>query len=608
VVVANGRWRFRADPRVPALLSAALCAGVLATWSSGQAGAATPRPPAVRQPQFEHGAAQPVFSGTRAAWVTQELWVRARVDSDRDGRLDRVHIRVTRPAATRRGLKVPVVYEISPYFAGIRNVRMHDVDRPLFVPYPPAGAAAGADPFTWVPRGFAVVRAQSLGTGASTGCPTSGGRNETLGARAVVDWLNGRAVARNRAGRRIRATWTTGRVGMIGTSYNGTLPNAVAATGVEGLEAIVPVSAISSWYDYYRAGGAVVAPGGFQGEDTDVLARAVYTRADRRICRPVIRALTRGQDRRTGDYGPFWARRDYLRDVGRVRAAVLVAHGLRDWNVKTQHAGQWYAALRRAGVEHKIYWHQGGHGGLPPGRLLNRWFTHYLFGVENGVEKAPRAYIHRPGGRLVTFPEWPAPTARPVALRLHPRGAAPRGRLRLGGHGGDVAEPIEDTPRLGARLLAEHPRTRHGRVYTTRPLRTPLRLSGTAVARLRLSFGQPAANVSVAVVDYTRRLQVARLVTRGWRDPQNRGSLSVTRRVVPGARYGLDVRMQPNDHVFARGHRIGLAVLSTDRGFTLRPPAGSKLWLRTRRTLLRLPVVGGRPSVRQALGRARPQA
>ena len=60
---------------------------------------------------------------------------------------------------------------------------------------------------------------------------------------------------------------------MIGTSYNGTLPIAVASTGVEGLEAIVPISAISDWYDYYRANGMVRARrAGFQGEDLDVLA------------------------------------------------------------------------------------------------------------------------------------------------------------------------------------------------------------------------------------------------------------------------------------------------------------------------------------------------
>ncbi len=48
---------------------------------------------------------------------------------------------------------------------------------------------------------------------------------------------------------------------MIGRSYNGTLPNAVAATGVEGLTTIVPIAAISSWYDYSRMGGIIgVAP------------------------------------------------------------------------------------------------------------------------------------------------------------------------------------------------------------------------------------------------------------------------------------------------------------------------------------------------------------
>ena len=42
---------------------------------------------------------------------------------------------------------------------------------------------------------------------------------------------------------------------MIGKSYDGTLSNGVAATGVEGLKTIVPVSAISAWYNYSRTGG-----------------------------------------------------------------------------------------------------------------------------------------------------------------------------------------------------------------------------------------------------------------------------------------------------------------------------------------------------------------
>src|SRR5947199_7257930 len=119
---------------------------------------------------------------------------------------------------------------------------------------------------------------------------------------AVVDWRNGRARGFDAAGQPARADWSTGRVGMLGVSYNGTLANAVASTGVKGLETIVPISSISSWYDYYRADGGVVAPATFQGEDTDVLAKAVLTRPNPQLCAEVIASIERDQDRETGDY------------------------------------------------------------------------------------------------------------------------------------------------------------------------------------------------------------------------------------------------------------------------------------------------------------------
>ncbi|GAB3877032.1 hypothetical protein GCM10029964_025310 [Kibdelosporangium lantanae] len=233
-------------------------------------------------PVFADGQAQPVFDPTDV--VRDNVWVTAPVDSDRDGKPDLVHVETVRPRATQQGLRVPVVYEASPYFAGGNDdAANHDVDVELNVPGHGHGGHHGADErvaaavggprplITWsyeqyfLARGFAVVYGESLGTGGSTGCPTSGGRNETIGAKSVVDWLNGRARAQDAAGAAVRANWSSGKVGMMGVSYNGTLPNAVASTGVDGLEAIVPIAAISSWYDYYRADGAVVAPGTFQG-------------------------------------------------------------------------------------------------------------------------------------------------------------------------------------------------------------------------------------------------------------------------------------------------------------------------------------------------------
>src|SRR5690606_14387663 len=123
-----------------------------------------------------------------------------------------------------------------------------------------------------------------IGTADSDGCPTSGDRAETLATKAIIDWLNGRAKGFDASGEPVEADWTNGDTGMTGVSYNGTLPNMVATTGVEGLKTIIPVSAISNWYEYYRANGLVRAPGGYQGEDLDILAQ--FTAGEARATGP----------------------------------------------------------------------------------------------------------------------------------------------------------------------------------------------------------------------------------------------------------------------------------------------------------------------------------
>ncbi len=109
----------------------------------------------------------------------------------------------------------------------------------------------------FVPRGYAFVGVDLAGTNRSDGCVDVGGRSDVQSAKAVVDWLNGRAKAytSRTGGERAEADWTNGRTGMIGKSWDGTIANGVAATGVEGLETIVPIAAISSWYDYYFSQG-----------------------------------------------------------------------------------------------------------------------------------------------------------------------------------------------------------------------------------------------------------------------------------------------------------------------------------------------------------------
>jgi X-Pro dipeptidyl-peptidase len=576
------------------------------------------------EPDFTGGEAQPVFPTSSTSWINSELWIESSIDSDNDGKTDLIHADVSRVQETdTAGLKVPVVLEVSPYYAGTAvEANNWSVDHEIGDPpdsrlpavayyKPNTGSISTAQESTWVPRGFAVMHAESVGTGESDGCPTSGGRNETLGAKAVIDWINGRAKGYTAKDRltEVTAYWATGSVGMIGTSYNGTLPNAVATTGVEGLDAIIPVSAISNWYDYYRANGMVRAPGGYQGEDLDVLAEYVYSRLDRTICKDVIADITAHQDRATGDSSAFWAERNYMRDIDNVHAAVLMAHGNNDWNVMTKNMAQFYYAIKARGVPHQLYLHQGGHGGEPTLKLKNRWFTRYLWKVQNGVENDPKAWIVREGqptSNPTSYPEWPDPDMAYVDLNF--TGDAPgRGALTFY-PGEDVTETLSDDASITAATLTNAAASPNRLEFITEPLLNPIRISGTPLITLQLASSKPKANVSALIASLDGSGAGATIITRGWIDPENRNSVSVTDPITPGTFYTLNWDMQPKDSVIAAGRRLAIVLYSSDNEYTVRPAAGTQLSVKLGLSQVHIPVVGGPAALAAAMGITAPEA
>ena len=72
-------------------------------------------------PVFADGLAQVVEGfNDPGDWIQHDLWVETEFDSDGDGKLDRVHVDVTRQKQTdSEGLEVAVIYETSPYFSGV---------------------------------------------------------------------------------------------------------------------------------------------------------------------------------------------------------------------------------------------------------------------------------------------------------------------------------------------------------------------------------------------------------------------------------------------------------------------------------------------------------
>ena len=579
------------------------------------------------KPVFKDGESQ-IVEAFNKDWIRHDLWVETEFDSDGDGKLDRMHVDVTRQKQTdSEGLKVPVVYESSPYYAGTGtneskffwSARQEIGAQPPKHVTPPAIEQQSLRPTIsqsqtgdWVSRGFAVVHSCSPGTGLSQGCPTVGGDNESLAPKAVIDWLNGRASGYTTpdGDERVAAFWCTGKVGMTGTSYNGTIPLAAATTGVDGLEAIIPVAPNTSYYHYYRSNGLIRHPGGYMGEDIDVLYNFINSGnpKHRKFCDCNVRDkdMADGFDRVSGDYNAFWAGRDYLNDLAPMKAALLMSHAFNDWNVMPEHSVRIYQAAKAKGLPVQIFMHQQGHGGPPPMKLMNRWFTHYLYGIENGVEKDPKAWIVREEKDRkdpTSYADYPNPNASDVTL--YPKsGGSQVGRLESDSVPGQGTEKLIDNFSFSGAVLAKAEWTNHRLLYATPTLTEPLHLSGTAKMKIRVASNKSAANLSVWLVSlpWTGSERITDdVITRGWADPQNHRSLTESEPLVPGQFYDLTFELQPDDQIIQVGEQVGLMIFSSDRDFTLWPDPGTELTVDLDATSITLPVVGGNSAFGQSV-------
>lgn len=581
-------------------------------------------------PVFENGQAQvvPAFNEPEK-WIRHDLWVETEFDTDGDRKPDRMHVAVTRPPQTEsEGLKLPVVYSSSPYFAGTAgnseglfwDVKHEIGEMPEGRTHPEVlrrgerPVISNAEIGTWVPRGFIVVHSSSPGTGLSQGSPTVGGDNESLAPKAVIDWLNGRAkgFTSATADETVEAYWTTGKVGMTGTSYNGTLPLAAATTGVEGLEAIIPIAPNTSYYHYYRSNGLVRSPGGYLGEDIDVLYDFIHSgdESKRAYNNATVRdkEMKEGMDRITGDYNEFWAGRDYLNDMEPMKAALLMAHGFNDWNVMPEHSYRIYEAARAKGIPAQIYYHQDGHGGAPPIEMMNKWFTRYLHDIENGVENDPRAWIVRENDEHFNptpYEDYPNPEASSVTFHIG-SGAPGAGTLTTERPAKQETETLVDNYSFPGSALAQAEVTNHRLIYVTEELTEDLHISGTPEITIRLSSSKPAANLSVWLVSLPwtaeRNSHVNdNIINRGWADPQNHSSLTQGEPLVPGQFYDVSFQLMPDDQIIPKGQKIGLMIFSSDKEFTLWPEPGTELTIDPEGTTFTLPVVGGMEAVSRAI-------
>ena len=290
-------------------------------------------------------------------------------------------------------------------------------------------------------RGYAAIEVGGLGTLGSEGLETCGADVETDAFKCVIEWLTGdRAAYTDRTSNiAIKADWSNGNVAMTGRSYGGTTDFAVASTGVKGLKTIVPVAGIASWYEYTNSQGISTGRNPAYSDNLGFYCAGRYIDEDdwnsmKDVYQKYLNRIYNDQIALNGDYGTHWATRDYTagnagkktdngETYGNFRCPVLIVHGLNDDNVRTKQFQLMYDAFKNANQNVKLLLHQGAHitpdydshktslliGDETYNSILNKWFSHYLYGVENGAENMATVTVQSNivDGGWFTSKTWP---------------------------------------------------------------------------------------------------------------------------------------------------------------------------------------------------------
>ncbi|HEX4704329.1 MAG TPA: Xaa-Pro dipeptidyl-peptidase [Pseudonocardiaceae bacterium] len=559
-----------------------------------------------------HGATEDTFSYANA--IRQSVWVDTGLTAaGQPGGHVRVAADIIRPRELDTTAKIPVIMDASPYFLCCGRGNQFQTKT-----YDSAGRPVGFPLYYdnyFVPRGYAVVLVDLAGTNRSQGCVDVGGPSDVTSATSVINWLNGKGTAFTSVSGSTTATayWSNGSVGMIGKSWDGTVAEGVAATGIAGLRTIVPISAISDWYTYFRADGAPLSR-----ETPGQLSTQVEASGTVSACTSVASGIDAGSpsngDFTASTYGP----RDYLTNAGKVTASVFATHGVNDYNVMTINFGQWWNALP-ASVPKMIWLSQTGHVDPFDFRRsawvdeLHRWFDHYLMGIDNGVQNDPQASVERAPDQWVDYASWPIPGTTRTTWHLDPGSVTGVGTLGTASVGATAV--FTDNPSADDTAWAAGPtKTASDRIiYSTPPLPAATTVSGTTTVTLTVAPSTSAAHLSAVLVDYgttTMRNYAASgegittlttqscfgdstatdsacyfdtasdtttvtadVFERGWADLGHFASLTSQQPLTPGVAHTITFALNTTDHTVPAGHTLALIIAGTDNGF-INGPAG----------------------------------
>jgi uncharacterized protein len=294
-------------------------------------------------------------------------------------------------------------------------------------------------------RGFALVFQAARGTAYWDPENRSEGSwvpmiNEPADGRAALDWI-------------VAQPWADGKICMQGGSYVGYTQWSASMAGNPALKCLVPESSMGTAFsDQPYMGGSFVEgmlyymlymldlkvlPGRHW---TDILHHRPLVTMDDYATGQDIPGWNTFWDHQTND--DYWARQDWYRDVGRRGFGAFMISGWFDDDFPGTESN-WNLMTRTGTVPQRLLIGPWKHG-YNADRALNgyrfgpeavrddiwllkqRWYDHFLKGVDNGVDQPTVQYFVLGANQWRTARAWPPKEAIPETWYFHSGGNAQR--------------------------------------------------------------------------------------------------------------------------------------------------------------------------------------
>src|SRR4051794_11720458 len=504
-------------------------------------------------------------------------WTQAYI-TEADG--TKLHADVLRPAALPAGAKTPVILSIGPYFN--HSGQTGPAGPVEGTPYTPTRDARPSARFYdfidgahLMDRGYAWVQVDVRGFGGSTGCLDWAGPGEQADVKSAVEWAASQS-------------WSTGKVGMYGKSYDGVTGLIGIAQQPRGLSAVVAQEPVYDLYRYLymnrtRYSNSLLTPAlydaiaGTPGPADDELAYNFNSIND--TARPGCPAQNYADQQNSDHNAAYWKPRSMINGLRGKRTPLFLTQGLLENNTKPDGAADAFNAVagpKRAWIG--MWDHVRGNDTDTDGRLLmgrKGWFDEtmrfydlYLKGQSSSTQD-PRVAVETNDGKWRAESDWPPRDAFNATAPLKPGSYQDDGQNNGSGDGG--------TPPYGLGIWTFSPK-----------FGNEVRLSGTPRVSVDVD-AQPNDNLYVDLYDV---------------GPDNKATLFSRGAYLLNGAGKVAFDLYDQDWVFPAGHRIGVLVTGAQAEWWTQPPTGDSVTVKSASLTLpylscrRTDTIQGDPSVR----------